>query len=1292
MAITSWMVQWKRNASKQRTRSQFAEVMGARVQDEMQVYEPGQEIIYQCNPGYRMTAGSRKNICKATGTWPSPTMKCSPVTCGLPEIPKYGLIKHHTKLTGNTTYFGDTVQYECSSPYVLFGNEFGSCSANGNWTETPECKLVTCPPPTDIKNGFMSFAILRKHGYGEKIRYGCDSNYVLDGSMEIQCEKTGHWSTKPVCRASCIISVKRARIFYNGKKIWIKDLTASRVQHAEMVAFYCKDKDRECGYPVLTQCVDGNLIIPSCYEVSMATTDASLLSAEEGNDDLLLDAHTHTTMSSQEQTWEKLDSEFDHYLVDMKPYVLKLPHKSERQRCALWIKKLCEPSGSDTGVMGRKNRNMYARLLLHMLRRGALEGPFTHRPEPGTLKTLPTYMSIYFDEPLSARPLDWSSERLPDWVMGELDSRDSKVDNSWRLTPREDGTLTSSPRPAHRSVSIPLRVVMTARPEGSIERQTWIIENPRYLRENPIPLSPISLKTSLGKNSTCYDDQTPVHMHEKEIENPRYFRENPIPLSPISLKTSLGKNSTCYDDQTPVHMHEKEVEMKAQVLEARCHEEKLKLQQKHDADVQKILDRKNNEIEELKNLYRTKQKESEEAVRKLEKKVQSLVRESQVIRESKENQITELKKMADQSADSLKNEWEKKLHSVVTEMEQEKFKLQKKHTENIQELLEDTNSRLSKMEAEYSAQTKATNQMVRELEARVQQLTVEAENSNLQRQKVTQEKAELEHHNTVISTELHEARIKYNALQREKGKLIEEHEQNIRQITASHDSDLVFFKQEHALSAAKEQDSRFQLEKSDIEHLNEKKLRSLQSGAQRDQAEAKKKMDILEEVVREKEEQLARLTELQKIQAQQAEGALEQFKRQVALNSEKVYSEMKQQPRHINHRTNKSDQMLFYALRSDQSCGFFRVVPARGVPSLRTEGFPSVASPAYWRGVRRPPLSGGGGEEEWGTVLITFSNRLACTRIFWLEACAVSRPLFFTLRTHHAATQELQHRKTTQLSGSLQASPQAPGQTTGVAGAREKEEQLARLTELQKIQAQQAEGALEQFKRQVALNSEKVYSEMKQQMEKVEADLSRSKSLREKQSEEFSWQHQELKQRYEQQIVELKLEHEQEKTHLFQQHNAEKDSLVQDHELEIGNLEKQLRAAMEHFLFSPYLQSTVSSLREEAGRQQLSAERHLQERLGKVQEEKRSLTREHDKTNKALQDKIENFQNQVRSVEKKLQNKELESQEQITHIRQECEQKIKGLMPAALRQELEDTITSLKSQVVQNIEFRFAVM
>ncbi|MGH0181327.1 UNVERIFIED_CONTAM: hypothetical protein FKN15_004861 [Acipenser sinensis] len=52
------------------------------------------------------------------------------------------------------------------------------------------------------------------------------------------------------------------------------------------------------------------------------------------------------------------------------------------------------------------------------------------------------------------------------------------------------------------------------------------------------------------------------------------------------------------------------------------------------------------------------------------------------------------------------------------------------------------------------------------------------------------------------------------------------------------------------------------------------------------------------------------------------------------------------------------------------------------------------------------------------------------------EACAVSRPLLYTPQTHRAAALELQRRRTTQLWGSLQASPQAPGQTTGVTGVR----------------------------------------------------------------------------------------------------------------------------------------------------------------------------------------------------------------------------------------------------------------
>ncbi|XP_072098169.1 centrosomal protein of 112 kDa isoform X4 [Mobula birostris] len=880
-------------------------------------------------------------------------------------------------------------------------------------------------------------------------------------------------------------------------------------------------------------------------------------------------------MASQEETWEKLDSEFDHYLVDMKPFVLKLIQKSERQRCALWIKKLCDPSGAGAGIMGRKNRNMYAKLLLHMLRRGVLEGPFTQRPEPGSLKTLPSYMSIYFDEPSFAKPPENTVEGIPEWVTGELGAGDSKSSKSWRTSSKDDASL-DFPRGAHRR----------------------------------------------------------RHTYSGKIENPRYLREKPIPLSPILPKANQGNVSTL--DQTLIRMHEKEMEMKSKMLEAKFHEEKLKLQQKHDADVQKILDRKNNEIEELKALYRNKQKEAEEISKKLEKRVQTLVRESQVIRESKENQIAELKKMAGQSADTLKNDWERKLHNVVAELEQEKFQLQKKHTENIQELLNDTNTRLNKMETEYAAQSKATNHTVKELETRVQQLTVEAENSTLVRQKLIQEKGELEQRCQATCLELQEIKLRYNSLQKEKQQMLEDHEKTGRQMQIKHDSELSNTKQEHALSAAK------------------------------------------------------------------AAAVIEELEQNVC--------QLKKELQENEHQ--KQQQLRKQAGRFEEEKLQLERLHERKIHNLLTERDQEKAN--------------------------------AQKQICKLEEAV-----------------------------------------------REKEDQLARVTDLQKFQAQKADAAVEEFKRQVELNSEKVYSEMKLQMEKVEADLSRSKSVREKQSKEFSWQLEELKQRYEQQIVELKLEHEQEKTHLFQQHNAEKDSLVREHEREIDNLEKQLRAAIvEHenqtqewrkrdsqtigeleaqvhqlreeliqvnsqrkqqlvelgllreeekqkalrdhestvnklkaemermklelqktnaaemeqaveqtsirlkqiekeysqrLLKSSQtiveLQGTITSLREESSREQLAAERQLQEAVARFEDERRQLIRDNDRDIKALVNEAENYRNRIQALEMEMQHKELDTQEQIIHIQQEYEMKIKGLMPAAIQKELEDTIVSMKAQI-----------
>uniref|UniRef100_A0AAR2JIY1 DUF4485 domain-containing protein n=1 Tax=Pygocentrus nattereri TaxID=42514 RepID=A0AAR2JIY1_PYGNA len=854
-------------------------------------------------------------------------------------------------------------------------------------------------------------------------------------------------------------------------------------------------------------------------------------------------------MSNGEGSLERLDSEFDHCLVDMKPYVLKLPHKTERQRCALWIKKLCDPVSSGSGLTGKKNRNAYTRLLLVMLKRGVLEGPFTHKPEPGSLKTLPAYMSIYFDEPLVARPRGQSSAMLPDWVSGEL----GHADDTWSSLLKD----SSSPLPnSHR-------------------------------RRN------------------LFSDKS---------------SSRPLSSSPL-------KHSTEDDKMT---------EMRTKVLEAKHQEEKLKLQQKHDADVQKILDRKNGEIEELKSVHRAKQKEAEEAVRTLEKKVQSLLRESQVIRQSKEKQIAELKKMSDQSADSLKNEWEKKLHAAVTQMEQEKFELQKQHTDNIQELLEDTSQRLARMEAEYSTQAQATEQTVRELEARVKQLSVEVENGNLLRQKVTQEKAELEIHIAAIGAELQEANRRNVSLLREKELQSEQHEETLQKLHAKHDADMSHFQQEHALSAAKaseviedleqmvaqlkqqlqdsehrrhkqlrELENKMQQETKELQHSSEIKVQALQAELEKERSEARRKARKLEDALRDKEEQLSRLRESQRQQAQQAEHALESFKKQVELSSEKAYADMKQQMEKVEADLSRSK-----SLREKQAKEF-----GYQLEELKQKYEQQIVDLKLQHEQERTHLFQQHNAEK--DSLVQDHQR---------EIGSLEKQARTAMVQHQAQTQEWRKRDGQTIS-ELEAQVHSLREEVLAAHAQRKQQ----LTEL---------GLLREEERQrAAQDQEAALNRVRAEMERVRQDLERTHAA-------------------EKELA-------QEKT------NSRLKQLEKDYSQKLA---KSAQAVAE-------LQTALCSVKEESKKTQQALERQLQETHTRWDEERRQLSRDANRASKVLQERVETLQRQLHATEKKLMTRELETQEQITHIRQEYELKIKGLMPAELRQELEDTIASLKSQV-----------
>ncbi|XP_045065612.1 beta-2-glycoprotein 1-like isoform X2 [Coregonus clupeaformis] len=236
-------------------------IEGMELEGLQRVYSPGDEVALQCKRGYTPTSGSRTIICTASGDWSKSRLKCSTKSCSFPEALDHGDMEFVDIV------YQSTINYTCHEGYTLQGASTIECLDDGQWSEPPpKCTVVTCSAPTGINNGYMTINDKREHGFKETVRYGCNIDYVLDGPVEIECLKTGDWSIKPVCRAPCKVGIKRGRILYNGRKFWIKDFEPNKISHADVILVYCMNKEKKCGYAVSTQCIDGKLKIPECFE------------------------------------------------------------------------------------------------------------------------------------------------------------------------------------------------------------------------------------------------------------------------------------------------------------------------------------------------------------------------------------------------------------------------------------------------------------------------------------------------------------------------------------------------------------------------------------------------------------------------------------------------------------------------------------------------------------------------------------------------------------------------------------------------------------------------------------------------------------------------------------------------------------------------------------------------------------------------------------------------------------------------------------------------------------------
>ncbi|XP_036983938.2 beta-2-glycoprotein 1 [Artibeus jamaicensis] len=293
-------------------------------------YEPGEQIIYSCQPGYVSRGGIRRFTCPLSGMWPINTLKCTarvcpfagilpngavrystfeypntisfscntgfylngtkssqcteegkwspdlpvcaPISCPPPSVPKFAVLSISKSLATNSSFSGDSALYgnkavfKCLSRYAMFGNDTITCTKHGNWTELPECREVKCPFPSRPNNGFVNYPAKEALYYKDKATYGCHEKYVLDGPQEVECSKFGNWSAQPSCKASCSVSVKKATVIFEGERVKIQEKFKNGMLHGQKVSFFCKNKEKKCSYTEDAECIDGTLEIPKCFK------------------------------------------------------------------------------------------------------------------------------------------------------------------------------------------------------------------------------------------------------------------------------------------------------------------------------------------------------------------------------------------------------------------------------------------------------------------------------------------------------------------------------------------------------------------------------------------------------------------------------------------------------------------------------------------------------------------------------------------------------------------------------------------------------------------------------------------------------------------------------------------------------------------------------------------------------------------------------------------------------------------------------------------------------------------
>lgn len=109
----------------------------------------GSEIFIICKDGY-VLQGNNFVTCQHEGNW-SDIPACLEIDCGHP-----GDVANAKQIDNRNTTFNSSFTVECLDGYRLQGSRTVTCTKSGLWDERPTCEKVSCGLPGVPKHGLIS--------------------------------------------------------------------------------------------------------------------------------------------------------------------------------------------------------------------------------------------------------------------------------------------------------------------------------------------------------------------------------------------------------------------------------------------------------------------------------------------------------------------------------------------------------------------------------------------------------------------------------------------------------------------------------------------------------------------------------------------------------------------------------------------------------------------------------------------------------------------------------------------------------------------------------------------------------------------------------------------------------------------------------------------------------------------------------------------------------------------------------------------------------------------------------